>query len=114
MRFARRGPGEAFRDSAIGRLPEDREVPVAIRLKGDARAVRRPDRKTVVPSGREAPHGKRTGKVVNPDGRLLVVIARDGEALAVRGHTRPLVPLWGKSQRLYLPHSIHQTDIQEC
>src|SRR3954463_12985023 len=114
MRFARRRPGEALRDAAIGRLPEDCEVPLAVRLKGDALAVRGPDRKTVVPSGREGLHRAPTGKVVDPDGRFLVVITRDRETLAVWRHTGPLVGPGEKSQRLYLPLSIHQPDIQEC
>ena len=76
MRFARLRRGEAFRGAAVGRLPEDGEVAVAVRLKRDALAVRRPDRKTVVAAGRESLHRARPGQVVDPDDRLLVVVVR--------------------------------------
>ena len=66
MRFTRRRLGQTFCGTAIGRLPEDGEVAVSVRLKSDALAVRGPDWKTVVPCGREVLQQACAGEVVDP------------------------------------------------
>src|SRR5439155_4471649 len=44
------------RAGAVGALPEEAEIPLAVRLKRDALAVGGPDRKTIATAQRAPPH----------------------------------------------------------
>src|SRR6185436_15621469 len=85
MGFSRIRLGEGFRLAAIGRLPPDGAVAVAIGLKRDV-LVRDPHRKTVVSSGRECLHRGPAGPVTHPDDRLFVIFFPKDDPLTVWRH----------------------------
>lgn len=108
MRHALLGLREPFRCSgAIGGLPEDRRVAVAIRLERDARRVGGPERIAVLAAERQPPHRRRARQIVNPDHLLLAIVDAERNAGAVGRDTRRLELADGQFQRLHFPFSIH-------
>src|SRR6188474_288804 len=77
--------------AAVRLLPEDAAVAVAIRLKGDPRAVRRPDREPVVAAEGQASHRAGTRDVMDRDDGLFAIVEDHGEVPAVGRPARRLV-----------------------
>ncbi len=69
---------------AVGALHEDRLVTFAIRLEHDVLAVWRPHRKLVSTAKGEPPQGIRPAQCVDPDHRLVPVIAVESQVGAFR------------------------------
>src|SRR5882672_5698631 len=92
MRGAVAGSCQPFRGSdAVGTLPVDATIAFTVRLKRDALAVARPDRRTIASGERQSAHRRRAADVVNPDVRLSCIDAVDGHALAIGRDARRLV-----------------------
>ena len=84
MARARLGFCQALgRPCSVGSLPENRGITVTIRLERNAPAVGGPDRKAISATECESPHGARAGQIVDPDNRLLPIVAAEGDLFAV-------------------------------
>src|SRR5215831_18072216 len=77
--------GEPFRPvSSVHSLHIDRLLSAAIRLKGDTRSVRRPDRKPVPPFDRETLQGRLLSQPANPHSSFPPVVRPDHQGLPSR------------------------------
>src|SRR5215467_9473891 len=85
--------------STVDALPEDAEVSLAIRLKGNALIVR-PDGKTILAAKSELAHRIRAGEFVDPDVRVIPIIYYDSHSLPIRRYAWKLIGRRAKIQRL--------------
>src|SRR5438046_522079 len=90
------------RRRAVSALPEEAEIAVAVRLKRDALAVRRPDGHTIAASQGESARAC-ARHVIDPHDGVLAIVTADGDPLAVWRQTRVLVRAGRKLQRLNRP-----------
>src|SRR5215471_4174061 len=89
------------RRRAIGTLPEDRQIALAVGLKRDTLTVRGPDGKPIVSFERELSGGLGAGQLVDPEVRALAVVGSNGDLSPVGRHTRRSVWPCRKLQRLH-------------
>ena len=110
------GPGFRLRESldragAIGTLPENAEVLLAIGLKRHPLTIGRPDRKTICPPKGEPPDRAGTRKVVHPDDRAFAIFAFKGDPRAVWRKARGLIGAVWKPEGLDDAFPVDQREI---
>src|SRR5262249_16998015 len=91
---------QAFgRATTVDALPKDAEVSLAIRLKGNALIISRPDGETILAAKGELAHRIRAGELVDPDVRVIPIIYSDSHSLPIRRDAWKLIGSRAKRQR---------------
>src|SRR5215471_7708988 len=103
--------GQALgRASTVNALPIDTEVSLAIRLKGNALTVSRPDGKAILAAKGELAHRIRAGELVDPDVRVLPIIYSDSHSLPIRRDAWELIGSRAKLQRFDVSVSANEDE----
>src|SRR5262245_31511347 len=103
--------GQAFgRTSTIDALPIDAQVSLAIRLKGNALTVSRPDGKAILAAKGELAHRIHAGELVNPDVRFTPIIYSESHSLPIRRDAWDLIGSRAKLQRFDASVSVNEDE----
>src|SRR5215813_6701502 len=103
--------GQAFgRASTVDALPKDAKVSLAIRLKGNALTVSRPDGEAILAAKGELAHRMRAGKLVDPDVRVIPIVYCDSHSLSIRRDAWKLIGSRAKLQGFYASVSVDEDE----
>jgi hypothetical protein len=103
--------GQAFdRASTVDALPKDAEVSLAIRLKGNALTVSRPDGEAILAAKSELAHRIRARELVDPNVRVIPIIYSDNHSLPIRRDAWKLIGSRAKLQRFDSSVSVNEDE----